>query len=75
MADSESPAALFELLYLFMPSTTRMRVSYDNGCNFLGYALNRDPQWAATVRTFIDELHFKGHKSCPGTFDTGVGSL
>lgn len=72
MPDSESPATLFELLYAFLPKDKGIRISYDNGCNFLTYALNRDPVWAASVRVFIDALHFKGHVGCASSFSTGV---
>jgi hypothetical protein len=72
MTDAESPATLFELLYLFFPEEP-MRIVYDNGCNFLSYALNRDPAWTAILRAFVDALHFKGHTSCAKSFDTGVG--
>jgi hypothetical protein len=75
MAAAESPAALFELLYIFFPPHKRLRIAYDNGCNFLSYALNRDPLWAASVRVFIDELHSKGHKQCAAGFNTGVVAL
>lgn len=71
MADSESPATLFELLYVFFPANQSMRIVYDNGCNFLQYALNRDPVWAASKRVFVDELHAKGHTNCAASFDTG----
>lgn len=71
MADSESPATLFELLYVFFPQLP-MRVVYDSGCNFLQYALNRDPEWAASVRVFVDELHAKGHTNCAASYDTSV---
>ena len=72
MADSESPATLFEMLYLLFPTWQSLRVAYDNGCNFLNYVLNRDPRWAAILRVLIDGLHAKGHTACSGTFDTGV---
>jgi hypothetical protein len=61
MANSESLAMLFELLYIFFPDEA-IRIAYDNGCNFLSYALNRDPEWAAGVRVMTDTPHFKGHK-------------
>lgn len=72
MADSESPASLFELLYCFFPRQQAIRIVYDNGCNFLQYALNRDPVWAGWVRVFVDELHSKGHVNCAASFDTGA---
>ena len=74
MAASESPATLFELLYLYFPEAP-LRIAYDNGCNFLVYALNRDPVWASRLRVFIDPPHFKGHTGCAGSFNTGVPSL
>lgn len=71
MADSESPATLFEILYLMFPTDEEIRVTYDNGCNFLNYALNRDPEWAARVRVFIDALHWKCHTKCAEPLSTG----
>lgn len=73
MTDAESPGTLFELLYLFFAAAGGMlRVVYDNACNFLNYALNRDPAWAKSVRVFIDALHFKGHTCCATSLDGGV---
>ena len=72
MPDSESPATLFELLYCFLPKDIALRIAYDNGCNFLAYALNRDPLWAAHIRVLVDELHAKGHLHCAASFDTGA---
>lgn len=72
MADAESPASLFELLYNFIPAEQAIRIVYDNGCNFLQYALNRDPVWAGQVRVFVDELHWKGHVNCASSFNTGA---
>jgi hypothetical protein len=71
MTDSESPATLFELLYLFF-SVKRRNIVYDNGCHFLDYALNRDPQWGEGNDVFVDELHYPNHTCCAGSFDTGV---
>lgn len=48
-----------------------MRIAYDNGCNFLTYGLNRDPQWIAALRIFIDGLHAKGHTACARSFSVG----
>jgi hypothetical protein len=72
MPDTESPATLFELLYCFFPQDKKLRISYDNGCQFLSYALNRAPRWAGQVRVMIDELHHHGHKACATSFSTGM---
>jgi hypothetical protein len=48
------------------------RFVYDNACNALTYALNRDPKWARQWRMFIDKLHFKGHTACAASLDAGV---
>ena len=69
MACAESPATLFELLYLFFPRAP-LRIAYDNGCNFVAYALNRDPAWVAQLQVFIDGLHFPNHKGCADSFNT-----
>ena len=74
MTDSESPATLFELLYLFFPEQP-MRIGYDNACNFISYALNRDPAWTALLRAFVDALHFKGHTGCANSFSSGTRYL
>ena len=71
MPDAESPATLFELLYIFFPDVS-MRIAYDNGCNFLAYALNRDPAWAALLRVFIDGLHWRNHIACATGFSSGA---
>jgi hypothetical protein len=71
MADAESPASLFELLYCFFPAAAK-RIAYDNACNTLNYALNRDPIWAASQRFFVDAMHYKGHKACAGAFNIGT---
>lgn len=71
MASAESPATLFELLYLFFPRTG-LRVMYDNGCNFESYALNRDPLWMASLRALIDDLHWAGHTDCAASFHAGA---
>jgi hypothetical protein len=74
MASAESPATLFELLYIFFPEG-RKRIGYDNGCNFLSYALNRDPKWAAQLQVFIDGLHWPNHTGCAESFCTSVSPL
>lgn len=75
MADTESPSTLYELLYCFFPPDKKIRISYDNGCQFLAFALNRDPQWAGQLRVMIDELHHHGHKACASSFSTGTKQL
>ena len=70
MASAESPATLFELLYLCMPRGP-LRIGYDNVCNFVAFALNRDPMWMASVRPVIDDLHARGHTDCAQSFDAG----
>ena len=72
MADAESPRTLFELLWAFFPIWLALRLSYDNGCNFLTFVLNREPRWAAIVRVLIDKLHYAGHKQCASSFCTGT---
>ena len=70
MSEAESPRTLFELLYLFFEHKPR-QVVYDNGCNFLDYVLNRDPEYARGMRVYIDAMHFKGH-TCGLALDTGM---
>lgn len=72
MADAESPATPFELLYTRSLEDHRLRAIYDNGCNALHYFLNREPEVCQRIEWYIDELHFKGHKGCCIAYDTGV---
>jgi hypothetical protein len=51
------------------------RLVYDNACNALTYALNRDPQFARQLRIVVDKLHFKGHTACATSLDSGVPLL
>ena len=74
MADAESPATMFELLYLGFPSI-ESNIIYDNGCHLLDYMLNRDPEWARDKRVYIDALHAKGHVACATSLDTGAALL
>lgn len=69
--DAESPATLFELLYVFFPDL-HMRIGYDNACQFLAYALNRDPVWAGSKRVFIDDFHGDNHTACARSFIAGA---
>lgn len=72
MADAESPAPVFEFLYVFMPPDMRKRVAYDNGCNLLRYALNRDPRFVAMLLVLIDAFHAPNHHACAAAFNTGA---
>lgn len=72
MTDAESPRTLFELLYLFFGVFEKLRVVYDNACNFLAFCLNRDAEWAKRVHTFVDALHWQGHTGCSANLNTGV---
>jgi hypothetical protein len=74
MTRAESPRTLFELLYCYFPEPeVPMRVVYDNGCNLLAYALNRDPEWTKkSLHVYIDALHKKGHVKCADGLDTGA---
>lgn len=71
MADAESPATLFELLKTHFLEPPR-RIVYDNGCNLLQYALNREPLFLLNTQICIDELHYKGHRRCAKAFDSGI---
>ena len=37
---------------------------YDNSCNALQYALNREPQFVRNVSFLMDAWHFKCHEKC-----------
>lgn len=73
MTDAESPASVFEMLYLFFPEMVR-DVIYDNACHLLDYGLNRDVEFASKTRPLVDEFHHPGHTSCAASFNTGVPS-
>jgi hypothetical protein len=72
MVDAESPATVFDILYLGMPQGIQQNVIYDNGCHLLDYMLGRDPQWARNKNVYIDALHFAGHTGCAHSFNTGT---
>jgi hypothetical protein len=71
MTNAESPRTLFDLLYCFFPEQ-KMRVAYDNECNFLSYALNRAPAWTSNAHVYIESLYKKGHVKCADRLDTGA---
>ena len=75
MTDAESPRTLFELLYLFCGSFEKLRIAYDNGCNFQEFCLNRDPVWSRKLRTFVDALHWQGHTGCSVNLNTGAATM
>lgn len=70
MQNAESPRALFEALFTQWPQLPP-RVSYDNGCNFHSYVLNREPAYFKDMQVFIDASHYKGHKLCCRDYNTG----
>lgn len=71
MADAESPKTLFELLYAWLPADVTARVMYDNACNALQYILNREPELGRRLEFYIDAMHFKGHKGCCESYNSG----
>ena len=74
MTDAESPATVFELLYLFFPLKRRKTV-YDNACHLMDFSLNRAPEWTELMQPLIDAFHASGHTSCARSFNTGHASL
>lgn len=42
---------------------------YDNCCNFLHYALYREPVFFKRLMAFIDRLHHDNHTNCSDGFD------
>ena len=72
MTDAESPRTLFELLYLYFGDFEKLRIVYDNACNFLAFCLNRDAEWSRRLRTFVDALHWQGHTGCSANLNTGT---
>jgi hypothetical protein len=72
MADAESPQTLFNIMKTHLPLDKKINLSYDNACNLIHYVLNREPDLIRNVRLFIDALHFKTHKRCLASYDTGA---
>lgn len=70
MPDAESPQTVFQFLYTKVPRARKLRLSYDNGCNFVHYVLNRDPGRMETLQVNIDAFHHEGH-TCSKMYTTG----
>jgi hypothetical protein len=74
MADSESPATLYELLVTYFNDGSfnqdnQLKIIYDNACNFMTYGLNRDPEFMKGIDAFTDGFHgSKGHPKCSKGF-------
>ncbi|KAI9136036.1 hypothetical protein BKA69DRAFT_1034025, partial [Paraphysoderma sedebokerense] len=45
-------------------------ICYDNACNVLEYALNREPVFFKNTLCVIDGLHFFNHLNCNAGFDS-----
>lgn len=71
MADAESPRTLFDLV---LTRFEKLAASYDNGCNFLHFFLNREPEIHESVDVYIDVMHHRGHVKCLPTYRTGARS-
>lgn len=72
MADAESPATVFELVYTRFPDQPTLRIMYDNACNANHFFLNREPAFCKNIELYVDSFHFKGHKSCSHAYNTGA---
>ncbi|KAL4427978.1 hypothetical protein ABPG75_002067 [Micractinium tetrahymenae] len=71
LPDAESPVALVHALRTRWPCAPRS-ITYDNGCNGQHQALNREPEWFKETEWFVDEPHYRGHKDCTASFNTGM---
>jgi hypothetical protein len=60
MADAESPATLFELLYSRFPEDAKIRMSYYHACNASHYVLNREAVFVKNLDWYINALHYSG---------------
>ena len=47
-------------------------ILYDNGCNSLRYALNRNPETTKEMIWLVDKLHWAGHTTCSPFLDSGA---
>lgn len=63
MRNAESPRVPFEVLFTRWSKAPKV-FCYDNGCNSHVYILNREPQWAQSLKVVIDGLHEPNHKDC-----------
>ena len=61
---AESPETIFSVLYSLCDDADKL-VFYDNACNFLVYALGREPWYFKNMISLVDTFHAKGHKNCP----------
>lgn len=74
MADNESPATVFDLIYTRFPDPgldDHVYLGYDNACNLETYALNREPHFFRSFDMHVDALHAKGHVCAP-IYSTGT---
>lgn len=66
LANAESPSVVFRVL--FTRWRRLKRFIYDNVCNLMAYALNREAIWAGGIHWLIDRLHAPNHKDCSPAF-------
>jgi hypothetical protein len=69
MVVQESPRSVFEVLKTRRAEAPRM-IIYDNCCNLMHFALNRDPEFFRDTEFFVDQFHFAGHSHCHTDFTT-----
>lgn len=63
MSIPESAETLFSLLYSRFKDG-RLFIIYDNCCNALEYALNREPYFFKDAVFGVDGVHWKNHINC-----------
>lgn len=49
-------------------------IIYDNSCNLEQYVLNRWPNYFQNTTFYVDGFHYKSHKNCATTYDSGLHS-
>lgn len=74
MGDNEGPSTLMELIYCrddVGPAAVKTQ-AYDNFCNAVHYALNREPVYFRNVDGYVDAFHWQGHVACSVSLSTGA---
>lgn len=68
LSQVESPKTLFDIIMSKFHRCPRI-IIYDNACNFVLYAMKREPSFFKNMLPFIDRLHCPSHINCSGGFN------
>ena len=71
LTEAESPVVVMHALRTRWRRPPR-RIVYDNNCNAHHQTLNREPEWFQPTEWYIDEPHYRGHKECAASYNTGL---